>query len=42
LVVCEEGDGLVGHAQYVGIDDDGGMVAASDPRSDGAGVVVTR
>jgi len=42
LVAGDEVDDLAGHAQYIVLDADGSMDAASDPRADGRAVVVTR
>ncbi|HSL96746.1 MAG TPA: gamma-glutamyltransferase [Thermoleophilia bacterium] len=42
LVAGDEVDDLAGHAQYILIDADGSMDAASDLRADGRAVVITR
>jgi gamma-glutamyltranspeptidase/glutathione hydrolase len=40
LVAGDEVDDLAGHAQYIVVGDEGEMAAASDPRADGAAVVI--
>lgn len=40
IVDLPQHDEITGHSQVVGVLDDGRLVAASDPRSDGSGVVV--
>ena len=42
LVAGDEVDDLAGHAQYILLDADGSMDAASDPRADGRAVVIDR
>jgi gamma-glutamyltranspeptidase/glutathione hydrolase len=42
LVAGDEVDDLAGHAQYILVDADGSMDAASDPRADGRAAVVDR
>jgi gamma-glutamyltranspeptidase len=41
-VAGDEVDDLAGHAQYILVDADGSMDAASDPRADGRAAVVDR